>query len=35
MYAAILSIIVFSVLFIECLERIEVSMFRPEKRARA
>ncbi len=35
MYAAILSIIVFSVLFIEGLERIEVSMFRPEKRARA
>ena len=31
MYAAILSIIVFSVLFIEALERAEV-MFRPEKR---
>ncbi|MGI9336706.1 MAG: hypothetical protein ACR2RL_26440 [Gammaproteobacteria bacterium] len=31
MYAAILSIIVFSVLFIELLERIEVTMFRPEK----
>jgi ABC-type nitrate/sulfonate/bicarbonate transport system permease component len=31
MYAAILSIIVFSVLFIEALERTEV-MFRPEKR---
>jgi NitT/TauT family transport system permease protein len=35
MYAAILSIIVFSVLFIEVLERIEVTLFRPEKRARA
>jgi len=34
MYAAILSIIVFSVLFIEVLERIEVTVFRPEKRAR-
>ncbi|MGQ7790931.1 ABC transporter permease [Faunimonas sp. B44] len=34
MYAAILSIMVFSVLFIELLERIEVTMFRPEKRAR-
>jgi ABC-type nitrate/sulfonate/bicarbonate transport system permease component len=34
MYAAILSIIVFSVLFIELLERIEVTVFRPEKRAR-
>jgi len=34
MYAAILSIILFSVLFIEALERIEVTMFRPEKRAR-
>jgi NitT/TauT family transport system permease protein len=34
MYAAILSIIVFSVLFIELLERVEVTMFRPEKRAR-
>ncbi|MCZ8097453.1 MAG: ABC transporter permease subunit [Burkholderiales bacterium] len=32
MYAAILSIIVFAVLFIELLERIEVSLFRPEKR---
>lgn len=35
MYAAILSIIVFSVLFIEALERIEVTLFRPDKRARA
>lgn len=35
MYAAILSIIVFSVLFIELLERLEVSLFRPEKRARS
>lgn len=35
MYAAILSIIIFSVLFIEALERIEVTLFRPEKRARA
>jgi NitT/TauT family transport system permease protein len=34
MYAAILSIIVFSVLFIELLERVEVTVFRPEKRAR-
>jgi NitT/TauT family transport system permease protein len=33
MYAAIFSIIVFSVLFIETLERVEVSLFRPEKRA--
>lgn len=33
MYAAILSIIIFSVLFIEMLERIEISLFRPEKRA--
>jgi NitT/TauT family transport system permease protein len=33
MYAAILSIIVFSVLFIEALEKIEVTLFRPEKRA--
>jgi NitT/TauT family transport system permease protein len=33
MYAAIFSIIVFSVLFIEMIERIEVTMFRPEKRA--
>jgi ABC-type nitrate/sulfonate/bicarbonate transport system permease component len=33
MYAAILSIIVFSVLFIEVLERVEVTIFRPEKRA--
>lgn len=32
MYAAILSIIVFSVLFIELLERIESQLFRPEKR---
>ena len=35
MYAAILSIIVFSVVFIELLEWIEVALFRPEKRARA
>ncbi len=35
MYAAILSIIVFSVLFIEAIERVEVTLFRPEKRARA
>jgi NitT/TauT family transport system permease protein len=34
MYAAILSIIVFSVLFIEVIERVEVTVFRPEKRAR-
>ncbi|MGH6923927.1 MAG: ABC transporter permease [Propylenella sp.] len=34
MYAAILSIILFSVLFIELLERIEVTVFRPEKKAR-
>ena len=34
MYAAIFSIIVFSVLFIELLERVEVTLFRPEKRAR-
>lgn len=33
MYAAIFAIIVFSVLFIELLERLEVTMFRPEKRA--
>ncbi len=33
MYAAILSIIVFSVLFIEALERIEFILFRPEVRA--
>lgn len=33
MYAAILSIIVFSVLFIELIERVEVTIFRPEKRA--
>ncbi len=33
MYAAILSIIVFSVLFIETLERIELTLFRPETRA--
>jgi NitT/TauT family transport system permease protein len=32
MYAAIFSIIVFSVLFIEALERVEVTLFRPEKR---
>ena len=35
MYAAILSIIIVSVLFIEILEVIEVTVFRPEKRARA
>jgi len=35
MYAAIVSIIIVSVLFIEVLERIEVTLFRPEKRARA
>jgi ABC-type nitrate/sulfonate/bicarbonate transport system permease component len=35
MYAAILSIVVASVLFIELLEIIEVALFRPEKRARA
>jgi ABC-type nitrate/sulfonate/bicarbonate transport system permease component len=35
MYAAILSIIVFSVLFIELVGWIEVTLFRPEKRARA
>lgn len=33
MYAAILSIMVFSVLFMEVIERAEVSLFRPEKRA--
>lgn len=33
MYAAIFSIIVFAVLFIEVLERIEVTLFRPEKQA--
>ena len=33
MYAAILSIMIFSVLFIEALERVEVTLFRPEKRA--
>ena len=33
MYAAIFAIIVFSVLFIEMIEHIEVMMFRPEKRA--
>jgi NitT/TauT family transport system permease protein len=35
MYAAIMSIMLFSVLFIEVLERIEVTVFRPEKRARS
>jgi NitT/TauT family transport system permease protein len=35
MYAAILSIMIFSVLFIEALERVEVTLFRPEKRARS
>jgi hypothetical protein len=34
MYAAIFSIIVFSVLFIELIAKIEVTLFRPEKRAR-
>jgi len=34
MYAAIASIIVFAVLFIELLEKIEVWAFRPDKRAR-
>lgn len=33
MYAAILSIVVASVLFIEMIERVEVTLFRPEKRA--
>ena len=33
MYAAIFSIIVFAVLFIEVIEYLEVSVFRPEKRA--
>lgn len=33
MYAAILSIIIMSVIFIELLERAEVMLFRPEKRA--
>lgn len=32
MYAAILSIIAFSVMFIELLERVEVTLFRPESR---
>jgi NitT/TauT family transport system permease protein len=35
MYAAIVSIVVVSMLFIEFLELIEVTVFRPEKRARA
>lgn len=35
MYAAIFSIIVFSVVFIELIERAEVTLFRPEKRATA
>lgn len=35
MYAAIFAIIVFSVLFIELLERVEVTLFRPEKRGKA
>jgi NitT/TauT family transport system permease protein len=35
MYAAIFSIIAFSVVFIELVERLEVTLFRPEKRARA
>jgi NitT/TauT family transport system permease protein len=34
MYAAIFSIIVFSVVFIDLIERVEVALFRPEKRAR-
>jgi NitT/TauT family transport system permease protein len=34
MYAAIASIIAFSVLFIEFLEWLEVRLFRPDKRAR-
>jgi NitT/TauT family transport system permease protein len=34
MYAAILSIMLFSVVFIELLERVEVTMVRPEKRGR-
>jgi NitT/TauT family transport system permease protein len=34
MYAAIFSIIVFAVLFVELVERAEVILFRPEKRAR-
>jgi ABC-type nitrate/sulfonate/bicarbonate transport system permease component len=34
MYAAIFAIIVFSVLFIELLERVEVTLFRPEKRGK-
>mgnify|MGYP000515144684 CR=1 FL=1 len=33
MYAAIFSIIVFSVAFIELVERSETALFRPEKRA--
>src|SRR3546814_13345398 len=33
MYAAIFSVIVFSVLFIELLERLAITLFRPEKRA--
>lgn len=33
MYAAILSIIIFSVLFIEALQFVETAVFRPEKRA--
>lgn len=33
MYAAIFSIVVASVLFIELLERVEVTLFRPERRA--
>lgn len=34
MYAAIFSIILFSVLFIEIIARVEVALFRPEKRAK-
>jgi NitT/TauT family transport system permease protein len=33
MYAAIFAIIVFSVVFITLLERVETTLFRPEKRA--
>ena len=34
MYAAIFAIIVFSVLFIDVIERVETALFRPEKQAR-
>jgi NitT/TauT family transport system permease protein len=33
MYAAIASVIILSALFLELLERIEVTLFRPERRA--